>query len=94
MSPRSDKQFQKLRAKSRHKILNAALEVFANYGFHSTSMERVAYKARISKGFIYNYYKSRNELLEAVVFGKMMHLMEGFMEKVDEESCRCWRPST
>ncbi len=47
------------------------MELFANYGYHSTTIEKISKKAGISKGLIYNYYKSKDELLESV-------LMQGF----------------
>ncbi|MCD4819633.1 MAG: TetR/AcrR family transcriptional regulator [Candidatus Cloacimonetes bacterium] len=71
MSPRTEAQYKKIREKSRKIIINTAMELFANYGYHSTTIEKISKKAGISKGLIYNYYKSKDELLESV-------LMQGF----------------
>ncbi len=83
MTPRSNGQFKEMRDKSRHRIIEAALEGFATHGYHGTSIEKIANTAGISKGLMYNYYKSKSELLEAVIFGKMVHLMAGFMEDIN-----------
>lgn len=43
-------------------ILNAALEVFAEKGYSSTSVEDIIKKADVSKGLIYTYFKSKEEI--------------------------------
>ena len=71
MSPRTKQQFEDIRKSSRDKILSVALELFATNGFQGASVSKIAEKANISKGLMYNYFKSKEDLLEAVV-------MEGF----------------
>lgn len=48
-------------------ILNAALELFSRDGFSATRIDDVAERAGISKGTVYLYFKSKEELFEAVV---------------------------
>jgi len=47
--------------------MDAALELFAMNGFHATSISQIAKKAGISKGLAYNYFESKNELLQELV---------------------------
>ena len=63
MSPRSAKQFDEIRKQKKELILESALELFAENGFHATSISQIAKKAGISKGLIYNYFESKNEIL-------------------------------
>jgi AcrR family transcriptional regulator len=51
------------------RITEAALELFANEGYHATSVSKIAQKAEVSKGLIYNYYDSKEEILHAIVTG-------------------------
>jgi len=51
------------------KITEAALELFANEGYHATSVSKIAKKAGVSKGLIYNYYESKEDILQAIVTG-------------------------
>ncbi|MEM6262606.1 MAG: TetR/AcrR family transcriptional regulator [Bacteroidota bacterium] len=67
MAPRSEAQFEEIRNKSKAKIKEAALELFARQGFDSTSMAQVAKKAGVAKGLPYNYFASKDELLMAVI---------------------------
>lgn len=67
MSPRSAKQFDDIRKQKKELILESALELFAENGFHTTSISQIAKKAKISKGLIYNYFESKNEILSKII---------------------------
>jgi len=67
MSPRTKDQYSEIRKVSREKILSSALELFAKKGFHATSISQIAKKAKISKGLMYNYFKSKDKLLDEII---------------------------
>lgn len=67
MSPRTEEQFEEIREKKKHLIKDSALELFAIEGYYSTTISMIAGKAEISKGLIYNYYQSKEELLKEIV---------------------------
>lgn len=71
MSPKTKEQFEQIRLRSAASILQAALELFAHKGFAATSISAIAKEAGVSKGLIYNYYPSKEALLEAIVMGAM-----------------------
>lgn len=48
-------------------LLDAALDLFAEKGFAATRSEEVAHRAGVSKGTLYLYYPSKEELLRAVI---------------------------
>ncbi|HEX6016592.1 MAG TPA: TetR/AcrR family transcriptional regulator [Burkholderiaceae bacterium] len=48
-------------------LLDAALELFVEKGFAATRAEEVAQRAGVSKGTLYLYYASKEELLKAVI---------------------------
>ena len=52
---------------SRDEILKAAMGLFANRGFHETSMSEVAREARVSKALIFWHFKTKEELFVAVL---------------------------
>lgn len=74
MSPRTEKQFEEIRETRRLQIMQAALELFAREGFHSSSVARIAEYAGISKGLLYNYFTSKENLLDSI----MAHGIEKF----------------
>lgn len=48
-------------------LLDAALALFVEKGFAATRAEEVAHRAGVSKGTLYLYYTSKEELLKAVI---------------------------
>jgi AcrR family transcriptional regulator len=53
----------------REAILDAALELFAELGFHGATVPQIAERARTGAGTIYNYFASKEELVN-VLFQK------------------------
>jgi len=47
-------------------ILNAAARVFDAHGYAATTMDAVAAEAKISKGSVYNYFQSKQDLFTQV----------------------------
>jgi len=77
--PRTKEQFETMRQVSRQKILNAALEVFAKQGYSSATIDAISKTAGISKGLMYNYFKSKEDVLKELMIGMMENLMCEFM---------------
>ncbi len=51
----------------KNKILNSALTLFSDQGFHQTSVDQIAQHAGVSKGLTYNYFESKEALLAAIM---------------------------
>ena len=51
-------------------IEDAAVELFIEQGYHATSMRQIADKAGLALGGIYNHFKSKEEIFEAIVVDK------------------------
>ena len=61
-------------------IIQAAMKVFAQKGFANTKMSDIAEAAKIGKGTIYEYFKSKDEIFE-YVFTHFMESMETVVAK-------------
>lgn len=77
--PRTKAQYEEIRKSSRQKILDAALEVFAKQGYYSSTVDAIAKTAGISKGLLYNYFKSKEDVLQELMVGMMEALMCEYM---------------
>ncbi len=53
-------------------LLDAALDLFVEKGFSATRSEEVAQRAGVSKGTLYLYYPSKEELLKEVIRHNMV----------------------
>jgi AcrR family transcriptional regulator len=51
----------------RRQILDAAHACFAREGFHRTSMQDIQREAELSAGALYVYFRSKDEIIEALV---------------------------
>jgi len=73
--------FGKLAQEKKDRVLSAATDLFAERGFHRTEMDEIAKRAGISKGSLYNYFKSKDDLF--------LHIcntgIQGFRENVWRE---------
>jgi AcrR family transcriptional regulator len=67
-------------ADRREAILDAALDEFAGKGFYETSLEGVARRAGISKALIYEHFRSKVELHEALLHRYRHRLLERVIE--------------
>ena len=76
MSPLSKEQFEAIREESKTKIIAVALQLFSKKGFENTSISDIAKAAGISKGLTYNYFKSKDELLEATLLFILRNVVE------------------
>lgn len=77
----------------RHKLLEAAQEIFLEKGFHAASMSDIAKKAEVSPPHIYNFYKNKADLAMAVqermnqeIFDTLKSSMCG-ERSIDKEKC-------
>ena len=70
MSPRPSNK-----AERQNQILDAAMEVFTHLGFHKARMDDIAGKAGLSKGSLYWHFKSKDDVIAAV----LMRMFQGYL---------------
>ena len=54
--------FLQINPEKRERVLAAAAAVFAELGFHRADIARIAERAAISKGSIYNYFETKDDM--------------------------------
>ena len=52
---------------TRDAILDAAIELFIEAGFETTSMDAIALRANVAKGTLYYHFRSKEGIVEAIV---------------------------
>jgi AcrR family transcriptional regulator len=68
----------------KEEILDAAQSVFFSKGLFETTMDEIAEKAELSKGTLYLYYKSKEDLYLAVMMRGMRQLHSMFEHVIAE----------
>ncbi len=54
-------------ALDRQEIMEAAMQLFAEHGYHNVSMQEISRKARFGLGTIYKFFKNKEGLYKAIV---------------------------
>lgn len=84
-SDKASRNFSKLESSGkREQILEGAIKVFACKGFYHARVEEIANEARIGKGTIYEYFKSKQDLFQEMF--KYIHnlYLEKFMADIEK----------
>ncbi len=71
--------------KSRDRIINAAIPVFAGKGRHGAHMEEIASQARINKAMIYYIFHSKDELYREVLLQLISDVWNVIFEITDDD---------
>ena len=53
--------------------MSVALKLFAEKGYHATSISQIAAKAKVSKGLMYNYFEAKKNYLKKLFWKVLMH---------------------
>jgi len=64
--PRTKEQYEKIRQEKRELIRETALKLFATKGYAATSINDIAQSAGISKGLMYNYFASKEDVMQTI----------------------------
>lgn len=70
-----------INAKSR--ILENAVRIFSEKGFHGTSMRDIAGASECSMPTLYYHYKSKNDLFEEIVVNQFLKITDIMNKKLD-----------
>ena len=71
----------------RERIMNAALTIFSQKGYHNATMEEISEAACLAKGTLYHYFKKKEELFKEIVMSKTNNLameVRKFMHRDDD----------
>jgi AcrR family transcriptional regulator len=81
----------------RKSILDAALKLISENGFHGTSMSKLAKEAGISVGIIYHYFKGKDEIIDELyrdVFRGLAETLTRLQDKsqpLKEQITQLWK---
>ena len=67
-------------ARRRHEIFHQVVNIFLKKGFHETSMQEIAESAGLGKSTLYDYFKTKDEIL--------VYFFEDHLSDMTEEAQR------
>ena len=70
---------------TRKRIMDISLELFSRQGYEAVSMAKIAKGAEISKGNLYNYFESKEQMLSEIVLNAVEEIYSDFDSNHDGE---------
>lgn len=67
----------------RRELLDAAVRVFAEKGFHASRVGDIAEDAGVAHGLLYHYFRSKEEVLETI-FREVWELLAADTERIEQ----------
>jgi TetR/AcrR family fatty acid metabolism transcriptional regulator len=67
-----------------HRILEAAVKVFAERGFFQSTISQIAKEAGVADGTIYLYFKNKDDILVQICSYKAKQIFDRFREEVEK----------
>ncbi len=71
-------------ADKRQLILDAAIKVFADKGFHATRISDIAREAEIAYGLVYHYFRNKEEILDTIFLDRWNLFIEAVQAITDD----------
>ena len=71
---------------TKNKILNAASVLFLEKGYEETTMQDIMESSGVSKGAIYHYFVSKQEIISFMIKDAQKHINTRFLEIADDNS--------
>jgi AcrR family transcriptional regulator len=62
--------------KAKHRIVEVAHKVFSEKGYHDATMDNVAHRLGVSKGALYQYFNSKEDLYRAILDARFRSMID------------------
>ncbi len=76
-------RFQRRKEDRPEEITRAALDAFAEKGYAATRVEEVAKRAGVSKGLLYLYFKTKEDLFKAVIRSIVSPRIDALIDNIE-----------
>ncbi|HEX4986007.1 MAG TPA: TetR/AcrR family transcriptional regulator [Burkholderiales bacterium] len=81
--PKHDRRWTRRKEARPAELMSAALDLFVERGYAATRLDEIAARAGVSKGTLYLYFSSKEELFKAVIRSGIVPLIERGERLVD-----------
>jgi AcrR family transcriptional regulator len=92
MKKRSKKQLDK--GVTQEKILQVAIKLFSQKGYHGTTVDEIVAKAKVNKRMVYHYFKDKEGLYRVVHLRGWSELQEEFQKSLAQFRWEQFREGT
>jgi len=86
---RKERESIELKEKRRREIIQAAMELFEIKGIRNASLREIAKRAELSKGAVYLYFKSKEDLLFQLMIDYINQMISGVDIRQSDTGYQC-----
>lgn len=79
----SVKKVNNMQPRKKH-LIDTALVLFSQYGYHATGIDLILSESKVSKATLYKYFRSKEELILAVLQQRHEQVLIMFHAKIEE----------
>ena len=72
------------KARQRQEMLEAALNLFSEKGYHNVTMHEIAGKAEFAIGTLYKFFKNKEDLYKALILEKAEEFRDAILEAIEQ----------
>lgn len=90
-------RFKNLDESKQMRILNAALQEFAEHGYEQASTNRIVKQAGIGKGMLFYYFNSKQELYQYLISYSIETIRDHYIRRIDSNEAdviKRWKQAT
>ena len=80
----SEGRVERRKARTRAALLSAARQLFASFGMEQTTIAQIAEQADVATGSFYNYFATKEQLLEALLEDELSHQRDLLRRRQDQ----------
>ena len=84
METTTSRRVERKKAASKRKVIAASVELFNQHGVENVTMEQIAEAADIARGTLYNYFPSKDAIINA-------YLQQTFQDRSEDRLARLRR---
>lgn len=69
--------------KAKDKVLDAALQLFLDNGYHGTSIKLIVEASKVSTGSVYHHFKNKEDIIKELYEVSKRHMNQWILTRVD-----------
>lgn len=80
---------QETEQSKKEQVIQAAINLFSEQGYHDTTVAEIAQEAEVAKGTVYWYFDSKEQLFWGIIVSKLKAINEELKKELNTEQPSC-----
>jgi AcrR family transcriptional regulator len=72
-----------MKQEKRQSLINTAMQLFVEFGYYGTPTSKISKEAGVAAGTLFNYFKTKDELLNQILIDKKQEMIDFINQNLD-----------